>query len=440
MLFLRQMGRPILRYALLAIISVVVLFAILPQRSWRLLGLESPYGSSQEGTESGKNILSDSWIGKPVVPNPHAWREGGDGQFKEPKVDSMSPYPVGKTKPAGSNYTKCLVMPKMKGEDTSWIEQELGDMVESGLLTTAMYAMDNPSAPLHPVKNKGNEVMAYLSYIIDSYEHLPDVSIFMHSHRLAWHNNLILDEDAALMVRHLSPERVTREGYMNLRCHWEPGCPDWLRPADKKKIPDREEQEILAESWAELYPGDEIPTVLAQPCCAQFAVSRERILAIPKERFIWLRDWVIRTNLPDFLAGRVFEYTWQYVFTASPLHCPSMSACYCDGYGLCFGDPQKFDYYFELNFNLNKYKDELNHWHEKAAKAALAREKASAGKVREDELLEIPEVGRDTWLKEEIEKIDQEIKGRRRAAFELGKDPRQRAKEAGRMWKEGDGF
>ena len=373
--------------------------------------------------------------------DPHAWREGGHG-FKEPKVDAKSPYPIGRTKPAGSNYTRCLVVPKLLNEDTSWIDLELGDMLQSGLLTKAEYAMDDPLAPLHPTENKGNEVMAYLSYIIDLYEKLPDVAIFMHSHRYAWHNNIILDQDAALMVRHLSPERVTREGYMNLRCHWEPGCPDWLHPIAAKKSEEKPEAIILAESWAELFPGAQIPTVLAQPCCGQFAVSRERISAIPKEKFIQLREWILKTELDNELAGRVFEYTWQYIFTASPLHCPSMSACYCDGYGLCFGDPQKFDYFFQLLFNLNRYQDARKKLHQKIEGGGTEHEheQAHANRLNGDEMREMAEGGGDKWLKEKIAKIEVEMKQRAEAAFELGKDHRQRAKEAGRPWKDGDGF
>ena len=433
------MLRRLLPYGIGIFLTTLALLAIVQNTSWRALpqavGLGEAYEAADERANSRKNIVA-------IDEDPNAWREGADtGQLKEPKVDSSSPYPVGKTKAPGSNYTKCLVVPKMSGEDTSWIKKELGDMLDSGLLTAAIYAMDDPSAPLHPVENKGNEVMAYLSYLIDSYDDLPDVAIFMHSHRYAWHNNLILNQDSSVMVRRLSPERVTREGYMNLRCHWEPGCPEWMHPGEIERIYEKQEEHILADSWAELFPQEQIPAVLAQPCCAQFAVSRDRIKSIPKQRFVWLRDWVLRTELSDFLSGRIFEYVWQYIFTASPLHCPSMSACYCDGYGVCFGDPEKFDYYFELNFNLNKYTLELKDWIEKAKEIASAKGlKVHEGGLNGEELLDVPEVGRDKVLKGEISKLEAELKRRRKAAIELGQDPAQRAKEAGRPWKKGDGF
>ena len=442
-----MLRRSTIPIAIVSGLTTLLLFILFFNVSWRsipqAIGLGETYGPTQEQIKSGENILPDLRTGKQgVAADPNAWREGDSAHFKEPRVESQSPYPVGITKPAGSNYTGRLVIPKMEGEDTRWIDEQLGDILASGQMTTAIYHMDDPTAPLHPVKNKGNEVMAYLSYLIDFYEDLPDVSIFMHSHRYGWHNNIVFNKDSALMVRHLSPERVTREGYMNLRCHWYPGCPDWMHPGAIERIYEKQEEHILADSWAELFPEDMIPTVLAQPCCSQFALSRERIHAIPKERFVSLREWLLGTELSDFLSGRVFEYIWQFIFTSSPYHCPSMSACYCDGYGVCFGDAEKFDYYFELNFNLNEYLQELHLWKQRAEAVAEAHEQAHAqgGELSGEESLDVPEVGRDQWLKTEIRKLEVEMHKRREAALELGRDPRQRAKEAGRPWKEGDGF
>jgi hypothetical protein len=427
------MLRRLLSFFALACIITLLLLTLVGKPTWTLSGT---VGLPQPEVKDEGNTFGAGYL--PEV-DPNAWRDAA-GKFKEPKVDSKSPYPIGKVKPAGSNYTKCLVMPKMLEDDVSWIDAELGDMLDSGSLTTAVYAMDDVTATLFPIRNKGNEVMAYLSYIIDFYEELPDVAIFMHSHRFAWHNNLILDKDASLMVRHLSPERVSRDGYMNLRCHWYPGCPEWMRPSVTEHDEFKKEQDILAVSWAELFPDEDMPTVLAQPCCAQFALSRERIRSIPRELFVWLRDWVLRTTLSDFLAGRVFEYVWQYIFTASPIHCPSMSACYCDGYGLCFGDAENFDYYFELNFHLEEAQKELERWNAKAAAVALAHAEAPDGKLTGTELLDVPKAGRDAELMDEISKLEEQMKERSDRAFELGRDPKQRAKEAGRVWKEGDGF
>ncbi|EME87499.1 uncharacterized protein MYCFIDRAFT_26067 [Pseudocercospora fijiensis CIRAD86] len=342
-------------------------------------------------------------------------------EFNTPDVNYSSPYPVGKTKPPGSNYTKALVIPKLKSEDTSWIEKELGDMLENGLLRPAVYTVNDRKAKLHPLKNKGHEVMVYLSYIIDFYDNLPDVSIFMHAHRFAWHNMQLLDGDAAKMVRFLSPEKVTRDGYMNLRCHTDPGCPDWLHPGNSKENPDKPEEIILAHSWSELFPIDPVPTVLAQPCCAQFAVSKDRILATNKMRYIFMRDWIIRTDLPDYLSGRVFEYVWQFIFTKSPIHCPNETVCHCDGYGLCFED---LEGYLEMKMIKHELEEDLRVWEEKKETAKVS----------------VPEPGKDEVLRRQIARLERSMRGLWEEAFERGKDPRQRAKQVGRVWRDGDGY
>lgn len=435
-------------------LSTLLVFAIFQAVSWRTLpqkiGLGEAYGPNEEQVYSGEYIMPDQrqGSGNEAQPQPGDAVAGaggkwsGDGTFREPKVEALSPYPVGKTKPPGSNYTKTLVIPKMKGEDTDWIEHELGDMVEARLLSTAIYHMDDKSQKPYPIKNKGNEAMAYITYIIDAYDELPDVAVFMHSHQFATHNNDLLDRNAALMVRQLSPERVTRDGYMNLRCHWEPGCPDWLHPGAAHHDSEKPEEYHLAASWTELFPLQRIPSVLAQPCCAQFAVSKERLLAMPKSRYVFLRDWILHTDLPDYLSGRIFEYVWQYLFAGTPVHCPSMSACYCDGFGMCFADAELFDYYFELRYVVREYKHDLRLWEEKAERLEAVRKQAEAkgGRISGEEMLEIPEVGKDGWLRGKIERLEDKMERMLEEARERGRDPSIRAEAAAREFKEGNGF
>ncbi|CAK1354544.1 hypothetical protein CB0940_01618 [Cercospora beticola] len=428
------MLRRFISFVIIACCSSAILVSLGYHLSWPQIAplavWEGTNGPAEQPLDQDEDAISDMWPGQSAdVPK---------AMFKEPEIDSLSPYPIGKTKPPGSNYTRALVLPRLKSESTAWVQQELGDWIDSGLLIPAVYTVDDRTADLHPPKNKGHEVMVYLSYIIDFYDTLPDISIFMHAHRYAWHNNELLNTDAAQMVRHLSPERVTREGYMNLRCHWDPGCPVWLHPGATKDNYDKPEEHLLADCWSELFPMDPVPKVLAQPCCAQFAVSRERILETPKMRYVVMRDWLIRTELTDYLSGRIFEHIWQYIFTASPIHCPSMSACYCDGYGLCFGGPKEFDYYFELNYHVQELQKEFKAWRKKAD--AIAKATSANGNVDEAATLEIPEVGKDRELLDQIEALESEMRKLKDQALIRGQDPKQRAIESKREWKDGEGF
>jgi hypothetical protein len=274
-------------------------------------------------------------------------------------------FPPGKPKPAGSEYTRNIVMSRMSTDDVSWLDEELSDILyPAGPFNRSIYAADDRKAQFHTKKNKGHEVMTYLTYIIDNYDSLADVTIFVHADRWAWHNNPIMDDDMAAMLRYLKPEKVIKDGYYNLRCQWDPGCPHWLflRTRQNSAGVQRKEEKALAEHWSELFPMDDMPSIVSQPCCAQFAVSRDRLRAIPKGRYIYLRSWVLRTPLDDYRSGRVFEYLWQYIFTGNAEVCPAMHKCYCDGYGMCFKDDKEFNSWFELRYTKSKHEEQIERW------------------------------------------------------------------------------
>lgn len=347
---------------------------------------------------------------------------------------NWNPRPVfkpGSPMPPGHNYTSTLVIAKTKAEDIGWILNNLPQQ------DRAVYVADDPSAPLHPPKNKGHEVMIYLTYIIDNYDELPDISIFMHAHQLAWHNDDILGKDAHQMVSRLSRPHVWREGYVNMRCSWYPGCPAWHHPGVTEVDQSKMEEVLLAKSWSELFPLDEVPSVLAQPCCAQFALSRERIQAKPLAQYIWYRDWILNTHMHDQLSGRIFEYIWQFIFTGSNKFCPKEHVCFCDQYGFCFGGEEAYDNYKALQSELDENQQNLHEW----MKNTEAIKKATAeGDKKKLEEIEVPEPGKDTEYRREIDRLWPVVGGLRHDAELRGRDPRNRAMESGREWTEGDGF
>ncbi|KFY35040.1 hypothetical protein V494_06259 [Pseudogymnoascus sp. VKM F-4513 (FW-928)] len=357
-----------------------------------------------------------------------------EGQPEVAMGKTPETFPGGKAKPPGSTYTKMLIVPKTKKEDTSWIDQ---NFPPGGGLNTSMYIADDPTAPLHPPKNKGNEVMIYLTYIIDNYDNLADVNIFIHAHQYAWHNDELLDSDSAQMVSRLSAERVQREGYVNLRCHWYPGCPDWMHPGTTELDVNKQEERMLAQSWSELFPMDSIPTVLAQPCCAQFALSRERIRALPKARYVFYRDWLLRTPLQNHISGRVWEYVWHYLFTGQNVMCPKEHICYCDGFGVCFGGEQEYNSFYDKIHEKNHHQERLKVIEESAKKIKEMEEK---GELDEITSLEVPKPGEAEELQQKINELGGWIQKEKEKAFERGTHAENRAKEAGRPWKEGDGF
>lgn len=415
---------------------VLILRGLAPSPSWRSLPLEKiGLGEVKGGKENTIITSGASGIGKDGESEEEEMQSVADeGRVKAEMDESPKHFPPGKEKPPGSTYSKMLIVPRTKYEDTTWIHDAFP---VGGPVNTSIYVADDPWAPLHPPKNKGHEVMIYLSYIIDNYDDLADVNIFMHSHKVAWHNNELLGHDASLMINRLSSERVQREGFVNMRCHWTPGCPDWLHPGTLEKDANKKEEVLLAQSWSEIFPLHDIPTVLAQPCCAQFALSRERIRALPLSRYVFSRDWLLRTPLSDYLSGRVWEYVWHYLFTGQNILCPKEHVCYCDGYGICFGGEKEYDAFFGQVHEKEHLEMKLTNWERQAEKI---REMEEAGQIDEAQPLDVPKFGEDIKLKEQIKELDTWIVKTKQEAMERGNSPMHRAKEVGRPWNEGDGF
>ncbi|KAL5390957.1 hypothetical protein DPSP01_001454 [Paraphaeosphaeria sporulosa] len=355
-------------------------------------------------------------------------------EHTEPDFVNWNPKPnfkAGSPLPPDHNYTSVLVIAKTKREDIRWMEGELAGQQK------AIYVADDPTAPLHPPKNKGHEVMVYLSWIIDHYDNLPDVAIFMHAHQYTWHNDDLLGHNAADMIKRLSRPRVWREGFVNMRCNWYPGCPDWMNPGETEKNVFKQEEHLLAKSWSELFPLDPVPSVLAQPCCAQFALSRERIQAKPFAQYLWYRNWLFSTKLHDSISGRIWEYVWQFVFTGNNVYCPKEHVCFCDQYGSCFGGENEFEEFLKKKHELEDREHELNDWRDKAKAIKEANDELRFGDA---EKLEKPEPGKNVLLEKEIQQLRPVVDKLKADAWERGKDPKNRAKEAGREWHEGDGF
>ncbi|KAF1841761.1 uncharacterized protein K460DRAFT_369766 [Cucurbitaria berberidis CBS 394.84] len=419
----RRKAIPFLAFTVAAVIVLFFYSSLDSRETWRGLpqhvGLGEHIGGSSAkppGTGSGASSTTDG---------PHA---------KDPDYANWNPKPnfrKGSPMPPGHNYTSTLVIAKTKDEDIGWIEEKMPYQAK------AVYVADDPTAPLHPPKNKGHEVMIYLSWIIDNYDNLPDVAMFMHAHQLTWHNDDLLSNDAHLLVTRLSRQRVWREGFVNMRCSWYPGCPDWMHPGETEKNDFKQEEVLIAKSWSELFPLDGVPSVLAQPCCAQFALSRQRIQAKPYAQYVWYRDWLFNTRLPDHLSGRIWEYVWQFVFTGENVYCPKEHVCFCDQFGTCFGGEEAYSDFVVLRNELGDRERDLREWEEKKKARQEAEEKGEHDKL---EKLEKPEQGKDEEYKKEIDRLRPIVDGLKHDAEVRGQDPKNRAWEAGREWHEGDDF
>jgi len=75
-----------------------------------------------------------------------------------------------------------FVVSSTKETNTSWVAEFFPSV------PAHVYIADDPTAPYTVRKNIGHESSVYLTYIIDHYDKLPDIVVFLHGKRYQWHN------------------------------------------------------------------------------------------------------------------------------------------------------------------------------------------------------------------------------------------------------------
>jgi hypothetical protein len=179
-------------------------------------------------------------------------------------------------------------------------------------INVMIYDKENLNNPLNIPVNKGNEASVYLKYIIDYYDKLTDFTFFIHDEEYAWHHSgSIIDKfNEALMSNKL---------YYNIndKCHW-----------GKKNLIDKNSYNDLLK-WYNKYVEDYIPIskvpnntdfIYDYFGSAQFLVHKDLIRNLPKEFYVKIYEWIITTDLPNYVSGRYLEWTWHIFWHIYPTY------------------------------------------------------------------------------------------------------------------------
>ncbi|KAF1814610.1 hypothetical protein P152DRAFT_373119, partial [Eremomyces bilateralis CBS 781.70] len=248
-----------------------------------------------------------------------------------------------------AKYSTTLVVSQCCKQSIKWVEHTFRD------LDKAIYSLDGSlqdGARSVATNRSSVEPIAFLEYVIDHYDQLPDVSVFVHAHASTWHQNDLLGFSTSSIIARLNLAHVMKQGYQPLRCEHAPGCgassidlnttttplsSDIDLYAAKAKDDFQEiDQSLFRKAWRELHGDAALPARLAAPAYSQFAVTRPMIRSMSLERWMHYRQWVEETPLPNTHVARVFEYMWQYLFLGEGEHCPDVFTCACDGFAVCF--------------------------------------------------------------------------------------------------------
>jgi hypothetical protein len=142
--------------------------------------------------------------------------------------------------------------------------------------------------------NKGFEAFAYLQYIIENYDSLPDFLICLHGHRNCWHHKQNMDERLATL-EFKYPYCNINEPKLGLLISFKESY-------DQMKLMIPEIEKILNMS----IPLDK----LIYKCSAQFYVTKKAILRNEKRIYVDLYNYLMNSKYPSFWTSRVFEYIW----------------------------------------------------------------------------------------------------------------------------------
>jgi hypothetical protein len=115
--------------------------------------------------------------------------------------------------------TPALVVARVAADDSKWLDA-LADLYHL-CVYTADAPTDTTSTHLQVPANRGHEAMAYLTFLIDNYAHIPVAgAVFVHGSRWAWHNDDPDYDNAALLAALNVSAALAPLGYHNLRCDW----------------------------------------------------------------------------------------------------------------------------------------------------------------------------------------------------------------------------
>jgi len=166
------------------------------------------------------------------------------------------------------------------------------------------------------VPNKAHEATSYLHYIIENYDKLPENIIFIHDEDESWHHKGKISEQVYNWINNYIDLGKTYYEFNS-----EPIEKDFNVYNNNRVYRDFWEKfiEPITGEYSEALPEN-------GKCCAQFIISRNKILKHPKNYYKNMYNWLIaNTNgegngdKEDFHSGymtsRYAEWSWRFIFS-----------------------------------------------------------------------------------------------------------------------------
>jgi len=173
-----------------------------------------------------------------------------------------------------------------------------------------IYDKECPENPHNIPVNKGNEASVYLKYIVDYYDQLSEYTFFIQDEEFAWHHSGSIVEKFREAIN-------ANQKYYNINdlAHWNK--PNLITPHLYQIL-----LQWYSEFVEEYIPLSKVPNaddlIYDHRGAAQFLVHRDLIRGLPKVFYERLYNWIITTDLSNYISGRLLEWTWHIFWVIFP--------------------------------------------------------------------------------------------------------------------------
>lgn len=205
-------------------------------------------------------------------------------------------------------------------EDLSWLE----DYLDSCTVYSKGGETHAPSFPHRKLPNIGREGHTYLHHIVECYDSLAEVTLFIQG-RIDDHINLDVDE-IRRRARATVPGQVTTFPFRELELfdHWD-GIPWEEYPSWKKwgSMTFKYAPKTPAQFWQSFFPGSKVPASVAFHPGALFAVHRDTIRRHPRAFYRQVLEEFFLGDMAHVnpITGHYMERFWLPIFNPSEYIC-----------------------------------------------------------------------------------------------------------------------
>lgn len=197
-------------------------------------------------------------------------------------------------------------------EDLSWLAH-----VDRNKYRIVVVSKTLPHATIFCPENVGDEASAYLNYIVQHYDNLPEFCVFIHGHQRSWHHVGDMND----LVNSLP--LCTATGYHNFNARsGEPDDGFYVMFVEESGPGPHHQNEY--QTWREISPrlfggigGFPVPENkrFRFRCCAQFMVHRDFIRRHSKSEWETLLRDLLSACRDRTSAGHCYEFSWCLLLT-----------------------------------------------------------------------------------------------------------------------------